>query len=256
MPFPESERVRYAKNPLAEVICQLRFPTILRIDIEVPAAFQESIRAHFPEYRRSGPQLPAGIRVPPQLLDLLGTAATVGHEFYAADSRTKVSLTRDFLALSVTDYTDWRSFRATLDLPLKALVDCYGPAYFGRIGLRYRDEIDRASLGLEDVPWCELLRPEVAGELAHTELAPRIDRTVRELHARFPNHGGNVRLLHGLVADKEPARYSIDADFYLESQTPIGDVAHVLDRFNQAAGNLFRWCITPRLADALGRRAD
>lgn len=48
MPFPESKRVFYVKNPLAEVICQLRFPAILRIGAESPHEFQERIRDHLP----------------------------------------------------------------------------------------------------------------------------------------------------------------------------------------------------------------
>jgi uncharacterized protein (TIGR04255 family) len=47
-PFPDSDRVIYDRNPLIEVICQLRFPPILRVDSEVPARFQEQIRDDFP----------------------------------------------------------------------------------------------------------------------------------------------------------------------------------------------------------------
>lgn len=49
--FPETPRVIYAKNPLFEVICQLRFPAILKIDSEIPAGFQEKLRASFPLFR-------------------------------------------------------------------------------------------------------------------------------------------------------------------------------------------------------------
>jgi len=46
--IPESPRVIYASNPLVDVICQVRFPRILRIDSELPVAFQEAIRDQFP----------------------------------------------------------------------------------------------------------------------------------------------------------------------------------------------------------------
>ena len=48
MPFPEAKRIIYRKNPLDQVICQLRFPPILKIDAEVPAKFQDRIRGDFP----------------------------------------------------------------------------------------------------------------------------------------------------------------------------------------------------------------
>ena len=50
MPFPNVPRVTYRNNPLVQVICQLRFPPILKIDAEVPADFQESIRKDFPKF--------------------------------------------------------------------------------------------------------------------------------------------------------------------------------------------------------------
>ena len=40
-PFPDTPRVVYNKNPLFEVLCQLRFPHILRIETEIPAAVPE-----------------------------------------------------------------------------------------------------------------------------------------------------------------------------------------------------------------------
>ncbi len=45
--FSASERVLYGKRQLIEVICQLRFPTILSISAKEPAEFQEAIRAEF-----------------------------------------------------------------------------------------------------------------------------------------------------------------------------------------------------------------
>ena len=44
MPFPVTKRIIYKKNPLVEVICQLRFPPILSIDTEIPARFQGAIK--------------------------------------------------------------------------------------------------------------------------------------------------------------------------------------------------------------------
>ena len=48
MLFAEYQRFRYARPQLMEVICQLRFPTILAIGAQEPAAFQEAIRQDFP----------------------------------------------------------------------------------------------------------------------------------------------------------------------------------------------------------------
>ena len=49
MPFPDATRVIFDANPLDEVICQVKFPPILRIETD-PAAFQDQIRAEYPNY--------------------------------------------------------------------------------------------------------------------------------------------------------------------------------------------------------------
>ena len=40
----DNRRYAYGKSQLIEVICQLRFPTILSIDTREPADFQETAR--------------------------------------------------------------------------------------------------------------------------------------------------------------------------------------------------------------------
>lgn len=246
MPFPESPRVRYKSNPLVEVVCQLKFPTILRIDTEAPAAFQEKIRHNFPEYGMKAPQFPSGMSLPPDVLQMMfGTTGGVTHEFLTADGKSRVSLMREFVALSTSDYKEWKDFMAALSVPLAALTEVYQPAYFSRVGLRYRDQIERKKLGLEGVPWSELLRPEVAGELADAEIAPNVVRIVREVGIKIPDGSGDIRIVHGLDGNGEI--YMIDADFFTERKTQTGETGDVLKSFNRRAGNLFRWCLKSRL---------
>ena len=40
MSFDKDKRVKFRRSPLDEVICQLRFPTILKIDQNLPVDFQ------------------------------------------------------------------------------------------------------------------------------------------------------------------------------------------------------------------------
>jgi len=64
--FPESERVIYEKAPLVQVICQLRFPQILRIESQLPVEFQERIRDAFPILEKTTASFPQPGLVPPQ----------------------------------------------------------------------------------------------------------------------------------------------------------------------------------------------
>ena len=84
MDFPESDRVIYRKNPLAEVAVQLRFPTILKIDSESPAAFQDIIRSDYPRYSQAPVNASLPPNIPPQIRNLiqgLGVPAGPMHTF-------------------------------------------------------------------------------------------------------------------------------------------------------------------------------
>ena len=52
MLFSDRPRTHYEKPLAHEVICQLRFPTILTINNTEPADFQEAVREDFPQYAR------------------------------------------------------------------------------------------------------------------------------------------------------------------------------------------------------------
>ena len=45
----EQSRQIYRRRQLLEVICQLRFPDILKIESTAPAEFQDQIRAEYPQ---------------------------------------------------------------------------------------------------------------------------------------------------------------------------------------------------------------
>ena len=61
MLFSDRPRTHYEKTLAHEVICQLRFPTILSINNVEPADFQERIREDFPQYARKQDVLPPQI---------------------------------------------------------------------------------------------------------------------------------------------------------------------------------------------------
>jgi len=258
-PFPESPRVIYANNPLVEVVCQLRFPALLRVDVEPPAAFQEQIRAEYPVLKDKSNEilgLPADL--PPLVANLLRSpggrqASQAAYDFVSADGKWTVSLTRDFLALATTSYKRWEQFKEHLNGPLKALVDVYAPSWFSRIGLRYQDLIKRSSLGLADRPWPELLKQPITGLLASSDLRATVTQTLTQTVIRLPNERGYINLRHGLVqvAGSDEICYLIDNDFFIDQQTRPKDVYDKLDFFNQQSGRLFRWCITDVLDKAM-----
>ncbi len=260
MTFPDSQRVIYSENPLESVVCQLRFPPILRIDAEVPANFQDRIRHEYPLFADNQP-MNQGLDIPPEITKLMGLdlqlqTARRGYDFSTSDGLWKISLTREFLALTTNKYETWGNFKDHLKGPLEVLLTEYKPDFYSRVGLRYRDVIKRSLLNLKDVPWAELLKPHITGELS-SEVAPFIRKAGREILVELESSLGHVRIKHGIIQPKDSAEelYLFDADFYTDQKMEIGHAIERLDRFNREAGHFFRWCITERLHDAMGPRS-
>lgn len=253
MPFPPSNREIYTRNPLETVICQLKFPPILRIDAELPATFQERIRGQFPQYREtSAIEFVAEI---PEPLRQFFRGEMAPHRrsfnFASADDVWSCVLTRDSIALETRRYQRWEEFHDRLELPLGALRDIYQPAFYSRVGLRYQNVIKRSRLGLEQVPWHELLRAEIAAELGAPDIRDIVLHTARE--AVLAIEKGFVRVQHGLSQQDESSEavYVIDADFFREERTEISHATGILNSFHETARCLFRWYISDSLHNAM-----
>lgn len=256
MIFPASERIIYEQNPLIEVICQLRFPTILRIESELPSEFQDRIRDDYPLFReKSSVELPPNI--PPQLASLVASefASMVpkSYDFLSADENWIVGLTKDFVSLSTPTYVKWEDFRGRLQRIANDLTAVYKPSFFSRTGLRYRNGIRRTLLSQNETSWTRLLQRHILGELGEESIASRIVETSRTTRIDLGQEAF-VRIRHGLGKDDKSseANFIIDADFYSESQTELSDVLSRLDWFNKESGRLFRWSITREVHEALG----
>jgi uncharacterized protein (TIGR04255 family) len=256
MPFPASERVFYRRSTLAEVICQVRFPPILRVESEAPAAFQESIRETFPLLEEQD-NLP--LNLPPEVAQLVRSAIAQTPRktwrFLTDDRQWMVSVAREFLALSTQHYERWEVFHKRLEELLASFLAEYQPSFFTRVGLRYRNMIVRSALELRDAPWADLLQLHVAAEYSSAEVAPAIQRAAHEVLFQLTEGDGKVRLRHGTteapgVSEPETA-YLIDSDFFTEDRTEAADVLVRLTRFNRQAARLFRWCVSDRLHDAM-----
>jgi uncharacterized protein (TIGR04255 family) len=250
----------YEQNPLKEVVCQLRFPPILRIQTSAPDEFQEVIRKKFPNYDQ---QLEAPIALPPgSPQDLQELAKHIRpaeskrlHLFGSADEAITITLAQDSIALKTIAYPRWEQFREILSFAFDAFVQVYDPAFCSRIGLRYIDVVIRSELGLTDVPWSELIAGHIAGELSDERVAPSIVQALKVVTISLKDrHDELVTIRHGFGALEPGAEYYyiIDADFYTQEQTAFEQTKDILNVFNRRAGDLFRWCITERLSSALG----
>lgn len=251
--FPAVPRVVYERAPLEQVICQLRFPPILKVEAQLPVDFQEQIRASFPLFARAstGPAMPA------ELLQLFGAPAVpTGYEFKTTDESAAISLTQDSLALTVSKYTCWEDFKGVFVPAIEALISIYRPTYINRIGLRYINKINRNLLGLQSVEWKDLLSPYVAGEFAISAWAAGAVEARRIIRVKLDQADDWLLFQHGLT-EEEPVQsrsYLLDFDFYAEGNISNDATKSTIDRLNGYSGRAFQWAISGELRDALGPR--
>ena len=262
MPFPTSERISYRANTLAEVVCQLRFPQVLAISSD-PVAFQEIVRGQFPLYSVEDPtpgmpaefaELLAG-HMPTQTLQRT-------HRFADADEKARVGLSANFVAFSTNQYSRWETFAESLEHARDALERVYHPAFYERVGLRYRNVIDRAALGLDGVPWSALINSAVLGPVGDDALVGDVRQTSSRAVFDVGLEIGARALLQWGLADVQPgggeplaparSAYFLDCDYSTEERTASDAIADTLSRLHRLSGDVFQWAILPRLAEALG----
>ena len=257
MPFPVSQREVYVNNPLAEVICQIRYPAILEIAAKSPVHFQNEVRSRYPWYEQQ-----SAIGIPKELSDLLSGLPVPmpaipqqpEHHFFTEDRNRSISLTQEFIAVSEKQYGRWESFRDELKSVERVFRDTYNPAFYTRIGLRYVDVLVRDDYGLDETPWLELLNPSFIGLLGDFKLSKDIQEFQTEAALRIPDvDQGIVKIRHGLTNKQSGGQeiYSIDSDFQTTIRSSPEDAFEILDRFNRWGGYLFRWAISDKLRDAL-----
>ena len=257
MLFAPYERFHYVRSPLVEVICQLRFPTILSIGANEPAAFQEAIRKDFPKYMTRQEQLPPKVVKKGNATALEPQKPITNYHFVSEDGRWKLNLTQNFIALSTLSYQRWEDFAARLDQPLAQFIQIYQPAFFERLGLRYVNAISRQRLGLEDQLWDDLIRDHYVGILGQPDVE-ETEITKCSLDVETPLVGGYRMKVHagpGLIGggktDKE-VKFILDSDFSAAGQLTADSVPAKLEDMHRFALCLFRGAITDELHQAMG----
>ena len=135
------KRVQYKNSPLLEVIFQLQFPTILSINSNEPAEFQEAIRERYPFYEENIEQQNEVTVVPGGNSAQVKQTQTKNHTFISVDKTYKVNLTSSFIAISTVRYTRWEDFVEHINYVIPKFERKYSPAFYTRVGLRYIDAI-------------------------------------------------------------------------------------------------------------------
>jgi uncharacterized protein (TIGR04255 family) len=249
LPKPD---MQLENSPLVEVICQVRFPPILRIAIQEPSEYQELVRDEFPllqveqgfMVRIPGPGVKAEPVAEPQPRI---------HRFRTADEQTAISIAADFYALSTNRYITWKEFARQLGLAHDAMQRVYKPVYATRIGLRYVNRLTPMNTGCKSVAeMFELLRSELSCQSRSEAWS-----MPTEAQCRLVLTDADARLTLGAgfgEQDKEPFLL-LDLDYFEEGKLELDGLVERCTRYNDVLYRAFRWCILDEKLDVFRPKA-
>lgn len=262
--FP-SDRVVYEHNPLAEVVCQIRFDRLPESHYDAIQAFRKEYSCKdYPEQTEAetlgfSVQIAEGNVAHPTTIPAL----KIFHNA-TTDGVWRVSVCSEFIALTCSKYKSWDEFLPRIRACAEAFSHYCPDTSVTRVGLRYKDVIEREPLNLEGTPWHELIRPFLLGPLSPegiNEVAPPEEDIGSFVSQALLRLNQSSLLLQGSLltsADGDTRAFLIDGDFFCEGSVESGILsqsellASLLEHLHESAGALFRRCITEKLHHALG----
>jgi len=268
MRIAPSERVVYEHNPLAEVLCQVRFERATASD---DAFTKFHLALADSEYQKSWVEDTAEISVhvgggPGS--DVRKEAPTRIFHFESADQVWRVSHSADFISLTCMKYVGWSEFKPRMAKVVSLLASTMGTRPSIRVGLRYKDVVEREPIGMQDTPWRDLLAPFVLGPLAAIDLAaegavPEADVLTYVFQSNIRLDDCKLLLQGGLLTSIDGGRraFLVDSDFYLDdgvSADCVSDQTQLeltLERLHANAGALFSRTISRTLHAALSPKS-
>ncbi len=240
-------RVKFTNPPLIEVVFQLRFPTILSIEQNIPTDFQQRIIGNFPYFSQKTEEIKQIL--PDGTQKIIST--NHNYEFLSRDKGTKINLTYSFLAISTRRYTVWEAFSSVIDEIVLAFEATYNPPFYVRIGLRYIDVITKSKWGLEQRKWSELLSANVLGVLANNE-----DASNYQVEAEYKCKDG-ITLTHnhfGLVhvEQQQELSFMIDCDYFRNGIINTTDWRGISNELHDNSENFINTIVSDVLYTAMG----
>src|SRR5439155_23694184 len=161
---------------------------LLKIGQELPIAFQEHVRAEFPQFLRTGS---AGFRIAQGGIEALPPPAA-SSQFKSEDAQWTAALGVESLSLETTAYHDFPDFERRFSVIERAFRNIYEVDHYSRIGLRYVNVFEE-----QEFPggWLDKFNAQLLGPLAD----PVVGGDIAEIVQLFNVSGGDwtITVRHG-----------------------------------------------------------
>jgi uncharacterized protein (TIGR04255 family) len=225
----------FTRNPLATVICQLKFHPILKVPERV-SAFQDRVREFFPVYQEAFVK-----EVSVNLLGQIELKDDRQFHFQKPDQSCTIVLTTTSLNLEASNHAHKDVLLGDAKVALGALREVCGTIAPLRLGLRYVNIIDEIKIAADlqrGTSWNKLISDKflsVPGGLADIDDT----RFAAEITSKLPE--GHMTLRYGLIVDPSDSKtkFKFDIDRYADAGLNMDGVDSLLARFAEDSYSLF-----------------
>jgi uncharacterized protein (TIGR04255 family) len=256
MPFELKPRIKFHKNPLIEVVCQLTYvsPILGMEDASKLVNLHAIIKDKLPLFKKAK-AVSLHVNADNQAVNQIEKPV---YEFASIDEQTKITVDADGISCVTTNYVSKEVFFEYINEVYNALEELgFITVPFKRIGLRYKDVIQRSVLGdqIAKSKWSDLLRDSLTSIFSDNDFSANVLGTQSNVVIKLNDVGDNARMNanYGIVthAKTQEECFIIDSDFYIEGVLNYGAASSFLSSANIKSRNFFQWCIKPRLYEAL-----
>jgi len=248
---PAYERRKYGSNDLRLVLCQVRFPILLRFDEPAfQAKVQDALRADYPRMHQ---EQQVAVTVGPG--GLVSTPAGVQWRYEDLQAEWSVVLQGNSAGLETKKYRVFEDFAARLAPLLRVLTEL-GVTVCERLGLRYINEFRHEAAQLPQ-DWKSLLHEDLLGIAGGDLWSGQIVHAIQEI--RTKRSDGSFVVRHGYVNpdDGRGSYYLLDLDYFDEEPRSFdeGGILSRLDDYHEEISKAFEMSLKPAMREHLGEEA-
>lgn len=232
---------RYKRNFLRQVVCELRFPTLMELgEPKPPAILVNALRKEYPHLELAN-EISIGI----------GNGATGSnhaHIFRSSKLNWSVSLKQSSIAIETTTYTNYAQMKERVLRVIDAASKIIDSDFFTRVAIRYINTVNSGEDPREGWINSELVAPLLSGHFSGIqEFSGRLN-LVAEDGGCLLQHGTRWQKPHGM--EEEVPLYVLDIDTY-RNEVLMEHIESALDSIHVQSFKLFDWSLGPKARESL-----
>lgn len=250
---------KYKNNYIYEMICEVRFSTILKINndsSEELSKLQDKLKKCFPIYNQVNKnQYNLKINQDNENnLPQIFTKNNKSHIFLSEDNKMKVLLTSNYISLVTCDYSDFKTYKEKFQYVIKCFNQVFKINNFNRVGIRYVNTFSKEEFDIEDnSEWNRYFINEILG------------LTIKKKNIRVFNNNieipfddkSQTRIISGFGERKQEDSgvtpvFILDMDTYIVNNIMYDDLISKVDSLHNHNSEIFESLITDKLRNKMG----